>query len=637
MFIGKKGVKMKKNFAFVAIISILIIALNLSAFASDIPSLIKELGDQNKDKAKRASEELGLMGKPAVSELIKALSSKITNQRRYAARALRKIGQDAADAIPALSRSLGDSDSETRIYAVEALGNMIQQAEEVIPLLQKATRDEHKGVREAVEAAIKKLESYHVEKPEIERRVKERLNQKAGKKCLSVHLEQESPNKLAGFVEFEDGSKASITVTVNGADVQYSFGEVGKDASGKLAAKIPTSQESRYSGVEWKLPDINDSVYYARSIDGNEFGCDVTTRISTGQRVTTSYVVAMALRENDALVRAFHLMTKDIETSAGEPLGFEYDKFHFEKGRPVDRVRLRGTVTQQGKVEVTKWTIEGDVKNTLDWPKGALMSEGERLFFSQKQMEEGQEYSIRRFSPETTGTENYNFRIGKKKKVGLIGGETLLTEVTEGNDVHYYDAFWREQKTVICLKDASNSRYEIVGCSEEHVGNNIEKTEFQRDYELLEEETAEFIRENSGKSLNTMTAIDVNRIWKKWIDLQSRWLWTLVVGKPKEEIELAIVIASLHGVPDSLLGFAAGHGDCFPKVDFMSPKVFYEVFGKPQRTQIAPEESAYSGWDQYYFWYECRDGSIGIKVLIKECTKEKYEVLVLADKGLMSF
>jgi hypothetical protein len=449
---------MKKNFAFVAIISTLIIGLNFSAFASDIPSLIKDLGDRNKDEAKKASEELALIGKPAVPELIKALSSKSTNQRRYAARALRKIGQDAADAIPALAKSLQDSDTETRIYAVEALGNMIQQANEVIPLLQKASRDKHKGVREAVEAAIKKLKSYHADKPEIEKRVKERLNQQAGKKCLSVQLEQESPNTHRGFVEFEDGSKVAITVTMNADDLQYSFTQVAKDASVKLPANIPTSQESGYPHVEWKIPDLNDPAYYAMFIDGHEMGYGLTTRISDAQRVTTSDVVSIPIRENDALVGAVYLMEKYIETLAGEPLGFEYEKFHFDKGKPVDRVKMRGTVNQRGKVDLIKRTIEGDVKHTVDWPTGALMEEGQRLFFSQKQMKEGQEYSIRLFRPETIGAEKYTYRVGKKKNVGLIGGEALLTEVelTDGEDVStvYYDDLWRMYKTIFKAKDA---------------------------------------------------------------------------------------------------------------------------------------------------------------------------------------
>ena len=628
---------MRKKLTHRTIICLLILmALNFSAFASDIPSLIKDLGDSNKDKAKKASEDLALIGKPAVPELIKALSSKRTHQRRYSARALRQIGQDASDAIPTLSKSIEDSDTETRIYAAEALGNMNQQAKEVIPLLQKATRDKNKDVREAVEAAIKKLQSYPVDKTGIEKRVKERLNQHAGKKCLSVQLEQESPNKHRGFVEFEDGSKVGITVTINGTDLQYSFAEVGKDASGNLAVSTHTPQESGYAHVEWKFPDLNEPAYYAVFVNSHEVGYAVITRISDRQRVITSNIVSLSIKENNSLVLSTYVMEKHIETLSGEPLGFEYEKFVFETGKSVDRVKMRGTVSQQGKINFIKRTIEGDVKHILDWPKGALMSEGERLFFSQKKIQEGQEYSIRQFTTETLGAENTTIRIGKKKNVSLIGGEALLTVVlvTKGDDVYpsYVDDHWGFYKGIIPLEDANDFRFEIVACSKEHVGNNIQKTEFQRDYELLEEETSEFISQNSVKLLNTMAVIDVKRIWNKWTDLQGRWMWTLK-GQIPEDFKNQVVPLEYIFLMDPVGYIILSNPDYFPKIDFMSPKVFYKVFGKPERTQIVPADFA---WDRYYFWYECKDGSIGIEVYIHENTKERYEVLIVG-KDIMSF
>lgn len=628
-----------------SLVAMVLLVISVSVYASDISSLIKDLG--TKAKAKDASEALAKIGKPAVPALVEALRDKDRHRARYAARALRHIGQDAADAIPALSRSLEDPDTETRVYAVEALEKMIQQADEIIPVLQKATRDKRDDVRKAAEAAINKLQSSHTDKAGIEQRVKERLNRQAGKKCLSVQLEQQSANVYRGFVEFEDSSKVEIMVTTNRGELQYSFTQVAKDASVKLPANIPTSQESGYAHVEWKVPDLNDPAYYAIFVDGREIGYRVTTRISDAQRVTTSNVVSVPIRKNDALVYAFYEMEKNIETLAGEPLAFEYEEFTFEKGKPIDRVRTGGTVSLQGKVDLIKRTIEGDVKHTVDWPKGTLMSEGRRLFFTQKQMKEGQEYSLRLFSPETIGAENYTYRVGKKKKVGLIGGEALLTEVevTEGEGVctRYYDDLGRMYKQMNPAKDANDSKWETIACSnscEEHVGNNIQKTEFQREYELLEEETAEFIRQSSGKSLDTMTVIDVKRIWNKWTDLQFRWMYTLEGRIPKagafKEIQQLPDDYILRAVPNWLFRLDSGYGDSFPKIDFMSPKVFYKVFGKPQRTQIAPENVAGSA-DEYYFWYACRDGTVPIKVLIEEYTKEKYEVLIVVVTDMMSF
>ena len=138
-----------------SLIVIIVLAISTSLFASDISSLIKDLG--TKAKAKDASEALAKIGKPAVPALIEALKDKDRHRGRYAARALRQMGQDAADAIPALSEALDDADVETRDYAVEALGNMTQQANRVITILQSATNDKNKDIKEKAVLTIAKL------------------------------------------------------------------------------------------------------------------------------------------------------------------------------------------------------------------------------------------------------------------------------------------------------------------------------------------------------------------------------------------------------------------------------------------------------------------------------------------------
>ena len=125
--------------------------------ADDVASLIKQLGAWSNDKAKKASDELTAIGKPVVSEVAKALSSRSRRRGRFAARTLRQIGPDAADAIPALFESLKDTDALTREYAVEALATMARQAERVIPILQQVSNDGDENVREKAGLAIARL------------------------------------------------------------------------------------------------------------------------------------------------------------------------------------------------------------------------------------------------------------------------------------------------------------------------------------------------------------------------------------------------------------------------------------------------------------------------------------------------
>ncbi len=138
-------------------VGVLNLGLASAAIGQDVAALIEQLGSWSKNKAKKASDELSVMGAKVVPELIEALDGKKRRQRRFAARSLRQIGQDAADAIPALSKALNDSDALTREYAVEALGKMVNHADQVIPILTRATKDSDQEVREQAQAAIANL------------------------------------------------------------------------------------------------------------------------------------------------------------------------------------------------------------------------------------------------------------------------------------------------------------------------------------------------------------------------------------------------------------------------------------------------------------------------------------------------
>ncbi|KPK43280.1 MAG: hypothetical protein AMJ65_06255 [Phycisphaerae bacterium SG8_4] len=137
--------------------SLLLVGLVGPAQADNVASLIKQLGAWSNDKAKKASDDLASMGKPVVSQVAKALSSKSRRRGRFAARTLRQIGPDAADAIPALLETLKDSDALTREYTVEALAKMVGQAEQVLPALQQVIHDEDEDVRRQASLAIARL------------------------------------------------------------------------------------------------------------------------------------------------------------------------------------------------------------------------------------------------------------------------------------------------------------------------------------------------------------------------------------------------------------------------------------------------------------------------------------------------
>jgi len=178
---------MKTVISFVVAVFILSAPLR----ASDVSSLIKDLGD--KDKAKDASKELAKIGKPAVSELIKACEGKDKNRKRYATRAFSRMGQDAEDAIPVLTVLINSKDSQTREYAVEALGNMSKQRDSVLPFLMTAAeKDSDKDVRKAANRAVKKISALVAQTEE----------QNAFKPASQAELDSQN-QKANSFKEYE--------------------------------------------------------------------------------------------------------------------------------------------------------------------------------------------------------------------------------------------------------------------------------------------------------------------------------------------------------------------------------------------------------------------------------------------------
>jgi len=191
-----------------AIFIVTVISTSL-IFASDISSIIGDLGDGNNEKAKDASDKLARIGKPAVGHLIAALSSNDTQRKRYGARALRGIGQDAADAIPALSKLLEDRDTRTREYAVEALGNMVLQAPQVLPMLEKAKKDRSKDVADKARLAIEKIKT-DVKKADgssSESASKEAREAKSNESIKTISQENVSPTTVKSSSETKESNE----------------------------------------------------------------------------------------------------------------------------------------------------------------------------------------------------------------------------------------------------------------------------------------------------------------------------------------------------------------------------------------------------------------------------------------------
>jgi len=168
---------------------------------------------------------------------------------------------------------------------------------------------------------------------------------------------------------------------------------------------------------------FGETEYLAVFMEGKKVGYAVETREATGGKVTSTEQV------NITLTRAgFPLSVKmtetSIETADGKALGFES-----VQDLGIMAMRTVGVVNKQGMVDVTTNSMGTAQKSTFEWPGGAVMAEGARLFGLKKGLKEGSSYAIKLFSPAIMGAVDTQIRVGPRRKVDLLGRVVALTEI----------------------------------------------------------------------------------------------------------------------------------------------------------------------------------------------------------------
>jgi len=159
--------------------------------------------------------------------------------------------------------------------------------------------------------------------------------------------------------------------------------------------------------------------YFALFMQGAKSGHVIIMRDAARDKVTTTVDVLMVIRRGEIPLTVRQTETS-IETADGKPLGFRAGK---DMG--ILTTSIRGTVSD-GKVVVDG--ADG-VKQTLDWPAGALLAEGVRLLTKGKGLKEGTTYSFQQFSPEYLRAVKVSVTVGPVKQVDLLGRVAQLTEM----------------------------------------------------------------------------------------------------------------------------------------------------------------------------------------------------------------
>jgi HEAT repeat protein len=122
------------------------------------PGLVAALRSWDSDVSTAAFRLLGVIGLPAVHEMVNALSkAEDTIDKVYIMRLLARIGPQAASALPSLTRALGSKSIQARVAAAEALANIGSSAEAAVPALVAALTDPYADGRKAMAACLARL------------------------------------------------------------------------------------------------------------------------------------------------------------------------------------------------------------------------------------------------------------------------------------------------------------------------------------------------------------------------------------------------------------------------------------------------------------------------------------------------
>ena len=211
----------------------------------------------------------------------------------------------------------------------------------------------------------------------------------------------------------------------------------------------------------------DETEYLAIFMEGKKVGHAIQSRVVSGNKVTTSEDVSITISRG-GFSMTVEMTETSIETTSGEPLGFESTQ---KLGASV--MKMTGQVDKEGKVSLTTTSMGAEQKSTIQWPQGAVMSEGLRLMTLKKGLKEGTQYSVKIFSAGMMQAVDTQISIGPEQNVDLLGRVVALTEVKttlvmpgagEIVSTGYVDRDLRMQKNIMPI---AGMQVEMVACARE--------------------------------------------------------------------------------------------------------------------------------------------------------------------------
>lgn len=236
-----------------------------------------------------------------------------------------------------------------------------------------------------------------------------------------------------------------------------------------------------------------ETQYLAIFIDGERAGYAMHSRVVSEEIVRTTDTVMLTVNRLGVPI-TMTTVESSIETIKGEPLGFEAIQ-----NMSMMQTTMTGTVSRDGKVEVTSVTGQFEQKKSFDWPDGALLAEGLLLLQQKKGLAEGTQYSAKVFSPSVLQALNTKITIGPKKQVELLGQTMSLTEVISKTNMFMAG----EVKSVSYVDDELTA----MKTQTQTMGMKLEMVACPKEFALSESKPADFLGKTFVESPKPLSGI----------------------------------------------------------------------------------------------------------------------------------
>ncbi|MEN8127046.1 MAG: transglutaminase-like domain-containing protein [Planctomycetota bacterium] len=205
--------------------------------------------------------------------------------------------------------------------------------------------------------------------------------------------------------------------------------------------------------------------YMAILLQGKKIGHAVHIRAVESDKIITTERFSMTLGRGGQAVTVAS-QEKHIETPDGKPLGFEMSL----TTSGVEQ-KTTGTV-QDGKATISRQVMGQAQELTVDWPAGAMLSEGLRKTGIKHGLASGTAYEVSLFRPDMLTTVEAKVEVGEKKKIALLlGRQKDLTEVkttmsVQGQQIVVTGYVDEQLKAIKTLVPMMGMELEMVACDE---------------------------------------------------------------------------------------------------------------------------------------------------------------------------